>query len=59
MAILMHYRVGDYGLKQLASVEEIKGIIPELEKLPSTVKVSKGSLPENTKIVYMDIHGGR
>jgi len=59
MAILMHYRVGDYGLKQLASIEEIKGVIPKLEKLPSTVKVSKGSLPEDTKIVYMEIHKGR
>lgn len=56
MAIVMHYRAGDYGLKQLASIEDIKKVISELEKLPSTIKISKGSLPKDTKIVYMEIH---
>ncbi|MGC8970620.1 MAG: MBL fold metallo-hydrolase [bacterium] len=55
MAIIMHYRVNSYGLRVLASIEDIKRIIPELEKMPSTIKISKSSLPTNTKIVYMEI----
>lgn len=56
MAIVMHYRTKSYGLKELSSIEDIKKVIPELEKLPSTIKISKGSLPKDTKIIYMEIH---
>lgn len=55
MAIIMHYRVDSYGLRVLASLEDIRKIIPGLEKMPSTIKISKASLPTKTKIVYMEI----
>lgn len=59
IAILMHYRTGEYGLKQLASIEEIKGVIPGLKELPSIIKISKDSLPKETEIVYMKVSGGK
>ncbi|MBC7319614.1 MBL fold metallo-hydrolase [bacterium] len=55
MAIIMHYRVDSYGLKVLASLDDVKKIIPGLEKMASTIKISKNSLPTKTKIVYMGI----
>lgn len=54
MAIIMHYRTDSYGLKVLASLEDIKKVIPGLEKMSSTIKISKNSLPTKTKIVYME-----
>jgi L-ascorbate metabolism protein UlaG (beta-lactamase superfamily) len=55
IAIVMHYRTGSYGLKELASIDEIKKAIPGLGKKSSTLKISKSSLPKKTRIVYMEI----
>jgi L-ascorbate metabolism protein UlaG (beta-lactamase superfamily) len=54
MAIVMHYRTDSYGLKVLASIEDIKKVIPGLEKMPSKIKISKSSLPTKTRIIYME-----
>ncbi|MCX7795252.1 MAG: MBL fold metallo-hydrolase [bacterium] len=55
IAIIMHYRIDPYGLKVLASLDDIKKIIPGLEKMSKTMKISKSTLPTKTKIVYMSI----
>lgn len=55
MAIIMHYRIDPYGLKVLASLDDVKKVIPSLEKVNKTVKISKTDLPTKTKIVYMSI----
>lgn len=55
MAIIMHYRIDPYGLKVLASLDDIEKVIPALEKMSKTIKISKGNLPTKTKILYMSI----
>lgn len=55
IAIIMHYRIDPYGLKVLASLDDVKKVISGLEKMSSTIKVSKSNLPTKTKIVYMEI----
>lgn len=55
MAVIMHYRIDPYGLKVLASLDDIKKVIPGLEEMNKTIRISKGNLPTKTKIVYMSI----
>jgi len=53
-AILMHYRTQVSTIKELASLEDIKKVIPNIEFISNKLEISKKSLPRTTKIVAMD-----
>jgi len=53
-AILMHYRTQVSTIKELASLEDIREVIPQIEFISNRLEISKKNLPKTTKIIAMD-----